>query len=92
MDELTAPITAKGSRRLRLSPEEVVERQLQRWEDMPDEAWFSKWAPLPAGVHRGPYARPTRAILQEVETLLKERLADEQQRDDDRADAPYPGT
>lgn len=33
--------------------------------------WFGKWTPLPVGIPRGPYARPTRAILGRVEAGLR---------------------
>ncbi|MFC9651436.1 hypothetical protein [Streptomyces sp. NPDC056937] len=75
--ELVARIAAGDFYRLRLAPEEVAKRQRERWEDTPHETWFSKWSPLPAGVYRGPYAKPTRAVLRDVEAGLRRRLTDE---------------
>lgn len=69
-------------------PELDAAAQRERWENTPNESWFSKWAPLPPGVQRGPYAKPTRALLRAVETGLLRRLNDEQQRDEDGPGAP----
>jgi hypothetical protein len=50
--------------RLRLTPEEVAQRRYERRENTPGETWLPHWAPLPAGVPRGPYTTPTRADLE----------------------------
>lgn len=63
-----------GSHRSALAPAEVAARIRERWENTPDQLWFSKWAPLPPGVHRGPYVRPTRDILSAVQAGLQRRL------------------
>lgn len=49
-------------------------RGRERWENTPDESWFSKWTPLPPGVHRGPYVRPTRDVLTVVQAGLQRLL------------------
>ncbi|SCD39936.1 hypothetical protein GA0115243_1013118 [Streptomyces sp. ScaeMP-e83] len=61
-------------RRPALAPADQAERQRERWEQTPEQSWFSKWAPLPAGVSRGPYVRPTRSVLLAVQTGLQRRL------------------
>ncbi|MFJ1749748.1 hypothetical protein ACIOJD_26385 [Streptomyces sp. NPDC088116] len=50
--------------RLRLTPQEVAQRRSERWENASDETWLPAWTPLPAGIHRGPYAPPTRTNLE----------------------------
>ncbi|MEU3971505.1 hypothetical protein [Streptomyces bacillaris] len=57
-----------------LTPAEQAERRRERWEQMPDESWFSKWAPLPADVRRGPYVKPTRRVLLAVHSGLQGRV------------------
>lgn len=74
--ELAAWIATGGFVRGRLTPDEVTDRQRQRWADTPAESWFSKWSPLPAGVPHGPYVKPTRGVLKAVEAGLR-RLTDE---------------
>jgi hypothetical protein len=61
----------------RLLPEEVRAAQRERWERTPDHVWLSRWLPLPEWVPRGPYARPTRALIRDVEAGLR-RLTGEQ--------------
>ena len=63
-DELAARIATGEFHRLRLTPEEVAQRQAERRENASDETWLPQWAPLPTGVHRGPYAPPTRTNLE----------------------------
>jgi hypothetical protein len=70
------PETEIARRRRRLLPDEVRAAQRERWEATPDEVWFSKWAPLPRWVPRGPYKRPTRALVAEVEAGLRKALSD----------------
>ncbi|RBL82873.1 hypothetical protein DDE05_34420 [Streptomyces cavourensis] len=57
-----------------LTPAEQAERRRERWEQTPDESWFSKWAPLPADVSRGPYVKPTRRVLLAVHSGLQGRV------------------
>ncbi|MFF9792154.1 hypothetical protein [Streptomyces bacillaris] len=57
-----------------LTPAEQAERRRERWEQTPDESWFSKWAPLPADVRRGPYVKPTRRVLLAVHSGLHGRV------------------
>lgn len=49
-------------------------RASTKLDDDSAQAWLSKWLPLPAGIPRGPYARPTRDVLLAVEAGLKARL------------------
>ncbi len=39
------------------------------------ETWLSRWAPYPAGIRRGPYARPTRTNLTKAQAGLEKVLA-----------------
>ncbi|MFD3956805.1 hypothetical protein ACFWRG_32990 [Micromonospora tulbaghiae] len=57
-----------------LTPAEQAERRRERWEQTPDESWFSKWAPLPANVSRGRYVKPTRRVLLAVHSGLQGRV------------------
>lgn len=71
------PGSVKGRplpRRHALAPAGRAERQRERWEQTPEQSWFSKWAPLPAGARRGPYVRPTRSVLLAVQAGLQRRL------------------
>lgn len=47
----------------------------QSRDDKTPHVWLSKWAPWPAAIPRGPYARPTRSILREIEDGVR-RVAD----------------
>lgn len=64
----------ESSRRLTLPLAEMAERSRQRWEDTPQESWFSPWSPIPGGVRRGPYAKPTRDVLTAVRDGLQRRV------------------
>ncbi|XXZ50110.1 hypothetical protein AAGT00_17835 [Streptomyces cavourensis] len=57
-----------------LTQAEQAERRRERWEQTPDESWFSKWAPLTADVRRGPYVKPTRRVLLAVHSGLQGRV------------------
>ncbi|MFJ4966152.1 hypothetical protein ACIP6P_27510 [Streptomyces sp. NPDC088729] len=61
-------------RRLALPSGDQAERQRERWAQTPEGSWFSKYAPLPVGVRRGPYVRPARSVLMAVEAGLRRRL------------------
>ncbi|MGW7004978.1 hypothetical protein ACWGCW_19770 [Streptomyces sp. NPDC054933] len=60
-----------------LLPDEVRAAQRKRWEATPEEVWFSKWAPLPGWVPRGPYLRATPVLVAEVEVGLRRVLGDD---------------
>ncbi|GAA1911598.1 hypothetical protein [Streptantibioticus ferralitis] len=62
----------------RLLPDEVAEAQRERWAQTPDQVWFRPWVPLPPEVPRGPYKRPTRALVLEIEAGLRSVLGDDQ--------------
>ncbi|GAA1927423.1 hypothetical protein GCM10009753_71300 [Streptantibioticus ferralitis] len=72
-----AKAAVNGHQFRRLLPADVAAEQRKRWERTPDKVWFSPRTPLPPEVPRGPYARPTRALVRSVAIGLR-RLTGEQ--------------
>lgn len=53
----------------------MVARAVWRPRQESGETWLSRWAPYPAGIRRGPYARPTRPNLTKAQAGLEKVLA-----------------
>ncbi|WP_432143079.1 hypothetical protein [Streptomyces sp. bgisy084] len=49
------------------------------------ETWLNRWAPYPAGIRLGPYARPTRNNLTKAQAGLEKVLALIQREDNEHA-------